>query len=276
MKSDFDIIIQPNKTELNYWKDLWEYRDLFYILSWKDIKVRYKQTVIGLAWSVIKPLLTMIIFTFVFGSIAKLPSEGDVPYAIMVFAGLLPWQFFSTALTECSGSLIGNTNLISKVYFPRLIIPVSTIVNSFIDFAISFGILILLMIYYQFVPSYNIIFLPFLIFLTFCTSLGFGLWFATLNVKFRDFRYVIPFIVQLGVYVSPVGFKSSIVPQEWMFLYSMNPLVAIIDGFRWCIIGGEINFYITGMITSFIVVTLALFFGVRYFRKMEQSFADYI
>jgi lipopolysaccharide transport system permease protein len=275
MKEEFDIIIEQGRSEQNYWKDLWRFRELFYILSWRDIKVRYKQTVIGAAWAIIRPLLTMIVFAFVFGKVAKLPSEGNAPYALMVFAGLLPWQFFSSSLTEASNSLIGNTNLITKVYFPRLIIPASAVITSFVDFAISFGLLVLMMIGYQYTPSWQIVFLPIFLLLAFMTSFGVSLYLTALNVKYRDFRYIIPFIVQFGLYVSPVGFSSTIVPDQWRFLYACNPMVSVIDGFRWCILG-EANLQWDMLAISMVVTALFLLIGIRYFRKTEKSFADNI
>lgn len=271
-----EIIIEAGRSEKNYWKDLWRYRELFYILAWRDIKVRYKQTVIGAAWSIIRPLLTMIIFTIVFNKVANLPSEGNVPYAILVYAAMLPWQFFSNALSESSGSLIGNANLITKVYFPRLIIPASSVIVSLLDFAISFVILIGLCIWYQYVPSWQIVFLPFFIILVFFVSFGLGLLLTALNVKYRDFRYIIPFIIQFGLYISPVGFSSTIVPEKYQWLYSLNPLVGVIDGFRWCLLDTNtpLNAYsIISSITSTLIITVI---GVRYFRKMEKSFADSI
>jgi lipopolysaccharide transport system permease protein len=276
MQDHFGLIIEPGRAEKNYWRDLWRYRELFYILSWRDIKVRYKQTVIGVAWSIIRPLLTMLIFTLVFGKLAKLPTEGTTPYAIMVFAGLLPWQFFSNALTESSNSLIGNANLISKVYFPRLIIPASSIITSFIDFLISFVIMIGLMVFYNFMPSWQIVFMPVFIIIAFLASFGTGLWLTTMNVKFRDFRYIVPFIVQLGLYISPVGFSSSVVPGKWRLLYSLNPMVGVIDGFRWCILGGESKIYMLGFLLSLGVIIFLMWYAIRHFRKMEKAFADYI
>jgi lipopolysaccharide transport system permease protein len=275
MKEDFDIIIEQGKSEKNYWKDLWRFRELFYILSWRDIKVRYKQTVIGAAWALIRPVLTMVVFTFLFSEVANLPSEGTAPYALMVFAGLLPWQFFSSSLTEASNSLLGNTNLITKVYFPRLIIPASAVITSFVDFAISFGLLVAMMIGYQFAPSWHIIFLPLFVILAFTTSFGISLYLTALNVKYRDFRYIIPFIVQFGLLVSPVGFSSSIVPEKWKFLYACNPMVSVIDGFRWCILG-EVHLELHTLLISVCVTLLFLIIGLRYFRKTEKSFADNI
>ncbi|MEP7236275.1 MAG: ABC transporter permease [Ferruginibacter sp.] len=271
------IIIEPGRTEKNYWKDLWHYRELFYILAWRDVKVRYKQTVIGLLWSVIRPLLTMIVFTFIFSKIANLPTEGATPYAIMVYAAMLPWQFFSTALTECSNSLITNSNLISKVYFPRLIVPASTVISSFVDFLVSFVIMFFLMIYYHYVPPIQILFLPLMLVFVFITAFSLGLYLTALNVKYRDFRYIIPFMVQFGLYVSPVGFSSSIVPEKWRMLYNLNPMVGVIDGFRWCITGKEFTKDIAvSMGISFAISALILIYAVYYFRKVEKTFADII
>jgi len=271
------LIIEPGRTEKNYWKDLWRYRELFYILAWRDVKVRYKQTVIGVLWSVIRPLLTMIVFTIVFRNIAQLPTEGAAPYALLVYAAMLPWQFFSTALTESSNSLVTNSNLISKVYFPRMIVPASAVISSFVDFLISFAILFFLMIYYQYLPPAQIFFLPLMLVFVFFVSFSLGLFLTAVNVKYRDFRYIIPFIVQFGLYVSPVGFSSSLVPGKWKMLYSLNPMVGVIDGFRWCIIGGEFTRDLGMSILFSIAFTIiVLFFGIRYFRRMEKTFADII
>jgi lipopolysaccharide transport system permease protein len=270
-----ELIIEAGRTESQYWKDLWRYRELFYFLAWRDILVRYKQTIIGIAWALIRPFLTMVVFSVVFGNLAKLPSEG-VPYPILVFAGMLPWQFFANALGECSGSLIGNSNLISKIYFPRLIVPASSVIVSFVDFMISGMILLGLMAWYNFVPSWRIVALPLFIGIAFAASMGAGLWFAALNVKYRDFRYIVPFIVQFGLYVSPVGFSSNIVPEQWRFIYSLNPMVGVIDGFRWAILGGESNLYLPGFTLSLGLVVLLLISGVWYFRKVERTFADVI
>lgn len=269
------LVIEAGRSERHYWKDLWRYRELFYFLAWRDILVRYKQTVIGVAWALIRPLLTMIVFTVIFGKLAKLPS-GDIPYPILVFAAMLPWQFFANALSECSNSLISNANLVSKVYFPRLIVPTSSVVVSFIDFLISSSILVLLMIWYQFTPSWGVVFLPFLVLLAFAAALGGGLWFAALNIKYRDFRFIVPFVVQFGLYVSPVGFSSSIVPEQWRLLYSLNPMVGVIDGFRWALLGQETAFYLPGFLLSIGIVFVLLISGVWYFRKTERSFADII
>jgi len=270
------LIIEAGRAEKHYWADLWRYRELFYILSWRDIKVRYKQTVVGALWSIIRPLLTMIIFTLVFSKIANLPSEGTAPYAIMVYAAMLPWQFFSNALSEASGSLIGNANLISKVYFPRLIIPTAAVITSFIDFLISFVILAGLMIYYQYMPSLNMLLLPVFLVIAFLASMGLGLYLTAMNVKYRDFRYIVPFMVQFGLYISPVGFSSSIIPEKYRLLYSLNPMVGVIDGFRWCILGGDSNIYMPGFLLSLGIVVFFLFLGIHQFRKMEKTFADVI
>jgi lipopolysaccharide transport system permease protein len=270
------LIIEPGLAEKHYWRDLWRYRELFIVLAWRDVAVRYKQTVIGLAWALIQPLLTMIVFTVIFGKIANLPAEGAAPYALMVYAGLLPWQLFSTSLTGASNSLIGNSNLISKVYFPRLIVPASSVVVAFVDFLISFAILACLMLWYMYAPGWQILTLPFFILMAFLASLGPGLYITALNVKYRDFRYIIPFIVQFGLYVSPVGFSSTVIPEQWRLLYSLNPVVGVIDGFRWAILGGQSNIYWPGFILSWAVIVFFLWLGVRQFRKMEKSFADMI
>ncbi|MBU1706068.1 ABC transporter permease [Patescibacteria group bacterium] len=270
------LIIEPGRAEKNYWTDLWRYRELFLILAWRDLSVRYKQTIIGILWAIIRPLLTMVVFTVIFGRIAKLPSDGSAPYALMVFAAMLPWSLFSNALSESSNSLISNANLIGKVYFPRLIIPAATLVTAFIDFLISFIILIGMMLFYQFAPGWQMLLLPLFIILALLASLGPGLWITALNVKYRDFRYIIPFVVQFGLYVSPVGFSSKIVPEQWRLLYSLNPMVGVIDGFRWCILGGNSPIYVPGFLLSLAIIAFFLYLGVSRFRKMEKTFADLI
>jgi len=269
------LIIEAGRTEHRYWKDLWRYRELFYFLSWRDILVRYKQTAIGIAWSVIRPFMTMVVFTVIFGKLAKFPS-GNIPYSILVYAAMLPWQFFSNSLTESSNSLISNSNMISKVYFPRLIVPGSAVIVSVIDFLISFVILGFLMAWYQFVPDWRILTLPLFFILALLASLGFSLWLSALNVKYRDFRYIVPFVVQFGLYVSPVGFSSSVVPEQWRLLYSLNPMVGVIDGFRWAILRGESQIYWSGFLLSTALTFLILLGGVWYFRKTERVFADII
>jgi lipopolysaccharide transport system permease protein len=270
------IIIEPGHYERNYWIDLWRYRELFRVLAWRDLAVRYKQTVIGAAWAVIRPFITMLVFTVIFGRIAKLPSDGTAPYPLMVFAGMLPWTFFSTGLSEASNSLINNANLISKVYFPRLIVPTATIVVAFVDFLITFLILILMMAWYQYPPGWRMLVLPGFTLLAFLASIGPALWITALNVKYRDFRYVIPFLVQFGLYVSPVGFSSSVIPEEWRLLYSLNPMVGVIDGFRWCILSGQSPLYLPGLAASVGVAVFFLWFGIHRFRNTEKTFADLI
>ncbi len=271
-----NLIIEPGRAEAHYWSDLWHYRELFLILAWRDVAVRYKQTMIGVAWAVLRPFLTMIVFTVVFGKLANLPSDGQTPYALMVFAGMLPWYLFSSALGGAADSLVGNSNLIGKVYFPRIIIPAATIVTALIDFLISFAILIALMLWYRFAPSWQILLLPFFVVLAVLASLGSGLWLTALNIKYRDFRFVIPFILQIGLYISPVGFSSGVVPEKWRFVYSLNPMVGVIDGFRWCILGGESPLYGPGFGLSLVVVISFLWLGIRRFRNTEKTFADLI
>ena len=276
----FEVYIEPGRAERNYWKDLWRYRELFYILSWRDLKVRYKQTIVGVLWSVLRPLLTMIIFTFVFEKIANFKAPPGVDYAVLVFAGLLPWQFFAAGLTEASNSLIGNERLISKVYFPRMIIPASSVITSLVDLFIALGLMFCLMIWYGSVPSINLLFLPLFIILAFFASFGVGLWLTALNVKYRDFKHVVPFLVQIGLYLSPVGFTSDkasqIIPEKFRSLYYLNPMAGVIDGFRWCFFGDRTPPNWTGMLISLAVIIFFLLIGIRTFRKMEKSFADLI
>lgn len=273
--SQSELIIEAGQTERHYWRDLWRYRELFYFLAWRDILVRYKQTVIGIAWAVIRPLLTTVVFVFVFGKLAKLPSDG-VPYPILVFAALLPWQFFANAFAEAGNSLISNANMISKVYFPRLVVPASAVIVGLVDFLISGVMLVGLMIWYGVTPDWRILTLPVFLAVAVVASMGAGLWIAALNVQYRDFRYIIPFVVQLGLYVSPVGFSSAIVPEQWRLLYSLNPMVGVIDGFRWAILGGANQLYWPGISLSLVLALLSAITGILYFRKMEKSFADVI
>ncbi len=270
-----ETIIEAGRTRRLYWTDLWRYRELFMFLAWRDILVRYKQTVIGVAWSVIRPLLIMVVFTIVFGKLAKFPSEG-VPYPILVFAAMLPWQMFANALTESSNSLIANAPMLSKVYFPRLVMPTSAVMVSLVDFLISFGILGVLMVGYRFLPSWRIVTLPLFLLLALVAALGFGIWLAALNVKYRDFRYIVPFLVQFGLYISPVGFSSSVIPERWRLIYSLNPMVGVIDGFRWAILGGDSNLYLPGFLISAALTFVVFGFGLAYFRETERTFADVI
>jgi lipopolysaccharide transport system permease protein len=270
------LVLEAGRAERHYWRDLWAYRELFAILAWRDVAVRYKQTVVGIAWAVIRPFLTVVIFTIVFGRLAKLPSDGTAPYPVMVLAGMLPWFLISSILSEASSSLIGNANLIGKVYFPRIIIPSSSAVVALVDFTMNLVPLLGLIAWYRFLPSWQLVFLPGFVVLAVLASLGPALLITALNVKYRDFRYIIPFLIQFGLYVSPVGFSSTVVPDEWRFWYSLNPIVGVIDGFRWCILGGESPLYLPGLLLSLTVVAFFLWAGIAYFRHTEKTFADLI
>lgn len=269
------LILEAGRADRQYWHDLWRYRELFFILAWRDVAVRYKQTVIGVAWAFVRPFMTMVIFTVVFGHIAKLSGEG-VPYAVLVYAGLLPWTLFSSVFGDASTSVMSNSNLISKVYFPRLIVPLSTVVVALIDFAVSLSILVALMIWYRVVPGWQILLLPVFVLLALLVSIGPALWSAATVVKYRDFRFVVPFILQFGLYASPVGFSSGIVPPEWRLLYNLNPMVGVIDGFRWCIVGGTSPIYLPGFLLSLVVTGFLLWLGIWSFRRTERAFADLI
>jgi lipopolysaccharide transport system permease protein len=270
-----ELVIEPGRGMRRYWRDLWQYRELFYFLSWRDILVRYKQTAIGVAWGVIRPLLTMVVFTVIFGTLAKFPSDG-VPYPILVFTAMLPWQFFSNSLSDSSNSLILNANMLTKIYFPRMIIPASAVIVNLVDFFISFAILAALMLWYHFIPGWRFFTLPLFLLLAFLFAFGFGLWFASLNVKYRDFRYIVPFVVQFGLYISPVGFSSGVIPGKWRLLYSLNPMVGVIDGFRWAILGEKVQLYWPGFFLSTGLSLLVCLLGVRYFRATERRIADII
>lgn len=273
---DFDIIIEPNKTTSDFLYELVQFRELFVFMALRDILVRYKQTIVGVAWSVIRPLLSMIIFTVIFGRVAKLPSESGVPYPIMVFSALLPWQYFANAMSSSSESFIRASSMISKIYFPRLILPTSSVLVSAVDFGISFVLLCLLMLFYRFMPSARILLIPVFFIPVTVTALGVGYLFSALGVKYRDFRHVMPFMVQFGLYVSPVGFSSSVIPDKWRLLYSLNPMVGVIDGFRWCIQGTSVSLYMPGFIISLVISALIFWWGLKYFKKTERTFADYI
>lgn len=269
------LVIEAGKAERHYWADLWKYRELFLFLSWRDILVRYKQTVIGVLWAVLRPVLTTIVFVIVFSRIAKLPSSA-VPYPVLVFSAMLPWQFFASALSEASNSLIGNANMISKIYFPRLIMPASAVIVALMDFLISLGILAGMMLFYRVPFTLNLLAMIPLTGIAFLAAFGAGLWLAALNVEYRDFRYVLPFIVQFGLYLSPVGFSSSVVPEKWRLLYSMNPMVGVIDGFRWAVSGDSSFMNWGGFAVSLGIVAGVLLSGIWYFRKTEREFADVI
>ena len=275
MAEQHEIVIKPGMRVSHYWRDIWRYRELFFFLAWRDILVRYKQTLIGIAWSVLRPLMTMLVLTVVFGKLAKLPSNG-VPYPVMVFAAMLPWQFFANSLTESSNSLINNSNLLTKVYFPRMIMPAGTVIVSLVDFLISFVIMFGIMAWYNYMPDIKMLLIPGFLALAFFASFGVGLWLSALNVKYRDFRYVVPFIVQFGLYISPVGFSSTIVPEGWRFYYFLNPMVGVIDGFRWALLGDAFPVYWPGFMLSTFLTIIVFAGGLMYFRNMERSFADVV
>ncbi len=269
------LVVEAGRTERQYWKDLWRYRELFFFLAWRDLLVRYKQTVVGVSWSLIRPLLTMMILTVVFGKLGKMPSGGS-PYPLLVLCGMLPWQFFSSAISDSGNSLVANSSLVAKIYFPRLILAASSVITSFVDFLVSFAFLLGLMVWYRFIPSVEVVVLPLFAVLAFCASLGAGFWISALMVKYRDFRFIVPFIVQFGLYLSPVGFQSSVVPVRYRMLYSLNPMVGIIDGFRWSLLGAQNKLYLPALGISIIEVAALLISGVLYFRKTELTFADVI
>lgn len=271
-----ELVIEAGRTEKNYWRDLWRFRELFYFLAWRDILVRYKQTVMGIAWAVVRPFLTMVIFTVIFSRVAKLHAPASVPYALLVMAGMLPWQFISASLSASSESLVQNSNLVSKIYFPRLIVPAASVITSFVDFIITLGLMAVMMAWYRFVPDWHLVALPLFALLAFAASIGVGLWLCALTVEYRDFRYIIPFIVQFGMYVSPVGFSSTVVPAKWQFLFSLNPVVGVIDGFRWSLLRGQPLPWWPNLANAILVTVILYVSGVWYFRKTERSFADVI
>ncbi len=270
-----ELVIQAGRSERRYWHDLWRYRELLYFLAWRDVLVRYKQTVIGVAWAVLQPFLFMTVFTLVFGRLAGLPSQG-VPYPLLVFCGLLPWLFFANAFTNAGNSLVSNAHMVSRVYFPRMIIPLSAVVVCLVDFAIALGLLAALMIFYGAMPDLRILAVPGFLLLGIITAVGAGIWVAALNVKYRDFRYIVPFLVQIGMYASPVGFSSVLVPDRWRLVYSLNPMVGVIDGFRWSLLGGNAQLFLPGLGVSLVLAFLLLLSGIAYFRRTERRFADLI
>jgi lipopolysaccharide transport system permease protein len=274
------LIIRAGRTEGQYWRDLWHYRELFYVLAWRDITVRYKQTVIGVLWAFLQPFINSVVMTLIFSKLAGLQSVPGVPYFLLVFAAQLPWQFFSASLSGASQSLVNNAQLISKVYFPRLIIPASAVVTALVDLLISFWLLAGVMAWFHFWPTWRLLLLPVLVLIAFVSALGPGLLITALNVQYRDFRYLIPFIVQIGFFISPVGYLTSMVAakwsHKWLLLYSLNPMVGVIDGFRWAILGGKTEVYLPGFFLSLGVMVVLMWFGTWYFRRMERSFADVI
>jgi lipopolysaccharide transport system permease protein len=269
-----ELVLEAGRASRHYWHDVWRYRELLGFLAWRDIKVRYKQTVLGVLWALIQPAVTLAVFSFIFGRLAGMPS-GNVPYPLLVLAGLLPWQLFSAAFSNASGSLVANTHLISKVYFPRLIVPLSSIAVALIDFGVVLVLLTTLCLWWQFVPDWRIVALPLFIALTLVAALGTGLWLTALTVKFRDFRFVVPFLLQVGLFLSPVGFSTTNLP-NWRFLYSFNPMVGAIDGFRWCLLRGEPALSPLSLAISVATALLLLVSGLWYFRRMERTFADII
>lgn len=275
MTTDREIIITPGQDFHQYWRDILDYSDLFYFMVLRDVLVRYKQTVLGVAWCLVRPLLMMVIFTVVFGYIARIPS-GGIPYPLFVMAGMLPWQFYSGALTESSNSVVANAHMISKVYFPRLLVPATAVIVCLVDFLITFVLLVAFMMWYRFCPDWRILLLPLFVLLAMTSALGAGLWFSALNVKYRDFRHIVPFVVQLGLYISPVGFGSAVIPEKWRMLYFLNPVVGVIEGFRWSLLRGQNPLYLQGFLVSLALNLVVLVTGICYFRKNESSFADVI
>ncbi len=269
-----EIILEAGRANRNYWQDLWRFRELLGFLAWRDIKVRYKQTTLGVLWALIQPAVTLTVFTFIFGKLAGMPS-GNAPYPLLVLCGLLPWQLFSAAFSNASGSLVANTHLISKVYFPRLIVPLSSVAVALIDFAVVLVLLAVMCLWWQFTPDWRIIVLPLFIVLTLLTAIGTGLWLTALTVKYRDFRFVAPFLLQVGLFLSPVGFSSTNLP-NWRFIYSLNPMVGAIDGFRWCLLRGEPALDPLNLAVSIGMAALLLASGIWYFRRTERTFADLI
>jgi len=269
------IIISPDSTAADYWQEVWRFRSLAFYLAWRDVLVRYKQTVIGVAWGLLRPAITMLTFTFIFSKLANLPS-GTIPYPLLVLSALLPWQLFATSITGVGESLTSNSNLISKVYFPRIVAPLSGLMVGVVDFALSLSLLAVVMVWYGVWPGWQILTLPLFVVLALLPALGFGLFLATLNVRYRDFRFIIPFMLQIGMYISPVGFSSDIMPEKWRLLYSLNPMVGVIDGFRWAISGGDFNIYVPGFCLSILLSVMAVLLGILYFRAYEKHFADVI
>ena len=268
------LVIEANRTGMLYLRDFWNYRELFFTLAWRDIVVRYKQTIVGILWTILRPLATMVVFTVIFGKIAKLPSDAGVPYVLMVFGGMLPWQFISGTITTGCDALVGNAALISKVYFPRIIIPTARIIMSLVELLINAVLFALLFIWFRCAPSWNIYFLPLFLMIAVLLALGVTYFTSALNVKYRDFQYVVPFVVQLGLYISPIGFSSSVVPEKWRMLYACNPVVGIVDGIRWCLFDSPLM--VESVICAAIISVLVFLFGIWFFRKVESGFADFI
>ena len=276
LSQEFDILFGPNLGRGQYWRDLWNYRGLLYFLAWRDILVRYKQTVIGIAWSVVNPIFFMVVFSVILGRLGQFASDGTTPYPLLVLCGLLPWQLFAAGLTQCGKSLVENRHMVAKVYFPRLLVPVSSIMVSFIDFLVALGLLAVVMGIFRHPPDWRVLFLPVFIAFALLVTLSLGIWLAAINVRYRDFQYITPFLVQIGLFVSPVGFSSGNIPEQWRFLYALNPMAGVIDGFRWCLLGGQAGLYLPGLVLSAILTLVLLGGAVGYFRRTERTFADVI
>lgn len=270
------MILEAGRSNQHYWKDLWASRDVTWILALRDISVRYKQSALGILWVLLRPLFTMLVFTMVFEKIARLASEGGLPYPILVLSGMVPWILFSTALPDITNSLVNNSNLIGKVYFPRLAIPIASLSNAIVEFIICTALLLILMVFYGLDYSWTLLTLPLFGLLALFSSLGLGLWWATLNVRYRDFRFVIPFIIQVGLYLTPIGYSSQHIPEQWKILFYINPMVAVIDGFRWAISSGASEIFWAGVLGSILSSTVLLYIGIYVFRKSERTFADII
>ena len=268
------LVIQAGQADQHYWRDLWRYRELLGFLAWRDIKVRYKQAVLGITWSVIQPAVQTVLLTFVFSKLAKMP-DGGVPYPMLVLAGLLPWQLFSSAFGGASNSLVGNAHLISKIYFPRLIVPLSALAVALVDLLILLVIALPVTLLYGVMPTWRLLLLPVFIFLGLFTALGAGLWITALTVKYRDFRFITPFLLQIGLFVTPIGYRTDFLP-NWRDLLALNPLTGVVNGFRWCLLGGGMDFYASGLVMSLLISAVLLGTGLWYFRSTERQFADVI
>jgi lipopolysaccharide transport system permease protein len=276
-EDEFDIVIRPSSGWLNLqMNELWRYRELLYFLTWRDIKVRYKQTVLGMAWAVLQPLMSMVVFTIFFGRLARIAPDGDLPYEIWNYAALVPWMFFANGLSKTGNSLVGSANLITKVYFPRMVIPIATVLSGVVDFVLAFVILILMMLAYQIVPTANIIWLPLFLLLAFVTALGMGMWLSAMNVMFRDVRYILPFMTQLWLFITPIAYPSSLIQDDVLrTLYGVNPMVGVVEGFRWALLGIDTVPSATILVSCGVAILL-LVTGAYYFRRMEKSFADVV
>ena len=274
METTNSVILEAGRADRQYWRDIWRFRELFVFLAWRDLAVRYKQTAVGVSWALVRPFVTMVVFSL-FGKLTNMSTDG-APLPIMTFAAILPWTLFSSALSESAGSLLGNANLISKVYFPRLILPATSLIVCFVDFLISLAFLGVLMVWFQYWPTLRILTLPLFTLSALLSSVAVGIWMASLTVKYRDFRVVVPFIIQFGTFISPIAFLSNIVPEKWRLLYSLNPMVGVIDGFRWAVLGQSVSFYWPGLLLSIVLSIGLLWTGILYFRRTEKTFADVI